>query len=214
MRSTNVPEPFDTHTHLAYLNVNWDINFATLSSSTSWSKHEVIAPFDLGTALNQCCDPTNPNGFSLFNAYAGTSKYAEELRLTSRGEQRLTWLLGGYVTREDSHYNYSWDSYTPEKTLSPPPGYFLLVEQPVLYREWAFFGDATFRITDRWEITGGARYASNWESTCRVTSDGIFGPGPAPCSDRPYQGKTTWLGTLGFHLTPDTMLYGRVATGY
>src|SRR5262249_47768086 len=104
--------------------------------------------------------------------------------------------------------------YTPAKVLFPPVGSFINLVDPTNYREWATFANVTYRFTDRFDITGGARYASNVEGTCGRDSSGILGTGLVPCTTRPWQGKATWLGTSTFHLDPDTMLYARVATGY
>jgi iron complex outermembrane receptor protein len=212
-RSTNLLEPFSSHLHFADVNIAGDVGFATLTSSSSWSRHDSTAAFSFGNSYNQY-QPANADGISLFNGLYSTSKYTEELRLTSRDDQKLSWMLGTYLTREESYYDTVWNSYTPNGTLFPPVGSILLTHAPVFYREWAVFGNATYKLTDRWDVTGGVRYASNWESSCRDQSDGIFGLGSAPCSDRPYQSNTTWLGAVTFHINADAMLYARVATGY
>ena len=43
--------------------------------------------------------------------------------------------------------------------LAPPVGPSLLVQSnPGVFREWAVFGNATYKFTDRFDVTGGARY--------------------------------------------------------
>jgi outer membrane receptor protein involved in Fe transport len=213
-RFTNMSEPFYDRVRFAYVNLNWDMGFASLTNAASWSRHYTTDDFDLGNGLNQCCDPSNPNGFSAFDGFYNTSKYTDELRLASRSDRRITWLLGVYVTKEDSYFNYNFNSYTPDKVLFPPIGRFESLVEPGVYKEWATFGDITFKLTDSFDITGGARYASNENSACKLVDSGIFGGGPAPCQTRPYQSKVTWLSTASYHLDPNTMLYARIATGY
>lgn len=218
-RFTHIAEPFYDQVRFAYLNLNWDMGFASLTNAVSYSRYFTTSDFDLGTSFNQLYDPSNPNGFSRFDGFYTTSKYTDELRLVSRSDQRITWLLGGYVTREDAPFNFNWSSYTPAKVLFPPLGRFESHIVSDVYKERATFGDVTVKLTDVFDITAGARYASNAESTCVIQDTGILGTGvtpanPVPCGERPYQSKLTWLGTTSYHPNPNMMLYARVATGY
>ena len=214
-RFTTLPEPFYDRVQFAYVNLDWDMGFASLTNSASYSRHFTTDGFDLGPIPIS----NNPNGLSRFDGFYTTSKYTDEMRLASRSDQRITWLLGAFVTKEDLSGNENWNSYTPDRVLFPPIGVILKGISPETYKEWATFGDVTFKLTDAFDVTGGARYASNTDTTCPILSTGLFGSGispasPSPCETRPYQSKATWLGTASYHLNTNTMLYARVATGY
>lgn len=75
------------------------------------------------------------------------------------------------------------------------------------------FGNMTYKLTPRIDVSGGARYAKNTETNC-VETGGAFGAGLVPCTSRPYDDVTTWMANSRFHLSRDSTIYLRVATGY
>ena len=212
---TYLAQPFYNQVHLAYLDLNWNMGFASLINIASWSGYNGTQGFDLGPVPV----PNNPNGLSLFEGLYTTKKFTDEMRLTSRSDQRITWILGAFFTKENLAYNWDWSSYTPDRVLFPPIGLILKNIAPEVYKERSIFGDVTFKLTDAFDITGGVRNASNTDSTCPFLNTGIYGVGisptnPSPCQTRPYQSKATWLGTASYHPNQNTMFYARVATGY
>ena len=79
-------------------------------------------------------------------------------------------------------------------------------------RNIALFGNATFRLTDRFWISGGLRWAHNDQTFRQVSSGAIVPP-----ADRPGESsEDVWTFSVSpqYHFTDDTMLYARVATGY
>jgi iron complex outermembrane receptor protein len=87
------------------------------------------------------------------------------------------------------------------------------------------FGQVEWAFTDQLTAVGGVRYTSNdnegfWrdraaflvgpETRPRDTPN-IFGPPELLSSS---EEKTTWLVGLNYKLTPDTLLYGKVSTGF
>jgi len=93
------------------------------------------------------------------------------------------------------------------------------VTLPSTYEEYAFFGDATYHFTNWFDLSAGLRYAHNQQSF--VESEGGFLVNPAaptvPAINIPgssSEGVTTFSVSPRIHLTHDTMVYARVASGY
>jgi outer membrane receptor protein involved in Fe transport len=80
------------------------------------------------------------------------------------------------------------------------------------YDEYAGFGDLTFHFTDRLALTTGARYSHNQQDFAEAQSGFLY---PTFNKSRSTQDDSwTWLVNPQFKVTPDLMVYGRVATGY
>jgi iron complex outermembrane recepter protein len=214
-RFTSLPEPLDQDTRLASVEINWDLSFATLTSSSSWSQLHSQPAFDLGNLYNFLFVPSHPDGFSVFEIDEEVEKYTQEVRLTSPSDQRVQWMLGGFYTKEDNYLNSHWVTYDAAKVRLPETFDFLDSRTPGDYREWAAFGNATYQFTEKFDIGAGVRYASNKHSTC-TTSEGLFGAntGSFLCTTRPYQSKTTWMANTRYRLDEANMFYARIATGY
>ena len=113
--------PLDSETDVVSLEVEYDMGFATLTSSTAKTKSEGEAIFDL-TGLY-----TN---FSFYQAYYGASPrplildhsvidrevFTQELRLTSTGGEAIDWMVGAFYNQSESDsgtFNYfpGYDDY-------------------------------------------------------------------------------------------------------
>jgi outer membrane receptor protein involved in Fe transport len=213
-RSSALPEPTEQTTRLASIEINWDLNFATLTSSSSWSRLRSQPVFDFGNLYNRLFVPSNPDGYSAFKIDEGVDKFTQEIRLTSPENQTWQWMLGGFYTNEDNFLDSSWVTYTQGKELLPQSDNLYDARTPGDYREWATFGNMTYEMTKSFDISAGLRYASNKHSTC-IESEGPFGANVGvQCTTRPYQSKTTWMGNARYRLNEASMFYARVATGY
>src|SRR3546814_10433114 len=87
-----------------------------------------------------------------------------------------------------------------------------IVGLPATYKEYAVFGNATFKLSERFEITGGLRWARNEQTFTQISSGAIV-----PTANDPGESaESVWTFSVSpqFHITDDAMLYGRVATGY
>ncbi len=79
------------------------------------------------------------------------------------------------------------------------------------YEEIAAFGSATLYLTDRFEITAGARYSHNDQSsTQQVTQLGMGAPQAGTSSE----GVFTWSVAPRFEFSDNVSVYARAAKGY
>ena len=86
---------------------------------------------------------------------------------------------------------------------------------------WAVFGQSTYNLTDRWDITGGVRYTydektfwvgqQNVDGFALVTGDAsIQNYDPLKVDD----GQVSWELSSNYRLTDTTSVFGRVASGF
>ena len=113
--------PLDSETDVASLEIEYDMGFATLTSSTAQTKTDSEAFFDL-TGLY--------TSFSFYQAYYGSSPrpliidhslvdrevFTQELRLTSTGDGAVDWMVGAFYSESESDsgtFNYypGYDDY-------------------------------------------------------------------------------------------------------
>ncbi len=151
-------------------------------------------------------------------------KFSQELRLASPINQKIQWVLGGFFTKEDAALFENIHALNPATGLANPL-YEPLddIRRPSDFKEEAAYGNATVELTSQWDINGGVRYSHNDQSvsTYGLSTNGsggyLFGSLTAPYSTPLFkfsEGTTTWSASSRYHLTPDAMLYARVATGY
>ena len=87
-------------------------------------------------------------------------------------------------------------------------------------QQWAGFGQASWKITDRWTAEAGARYFTENLTGYQVQTHpfGGFPPG-SPTNVPIYDpnesfNKVTWMGNLSYRFGPQALLYATVATGF
>lgn len=132
----------------------------------------------------------------------------QELRLASDTSGPLDWQVGAFY----------FDSSFGVKSID---GFF---GATTVYHEntsWAVFGQSTYSLTDRWDVTGGVRYTHDQKgfSVGDQNVDGfalVIGAAqiqdydPIDVSD----GQVSWELSSNYRVTDDASVYGRVAHGF
>lgn len=153
-----------------------------------------------------------------------TKKYTEELRASSsigtslQWLSRLDWLLGGFYTHEQTQAVQYFDIIDTSGTVLPPQ--LLNIIFPTTYAEWAAFADVTLHFTDRFDLQLGGRESQNRQ----IYDELDVGPlvpallgFPTPYTVPTVHSKDnsfTYLLTPRFRISPDMMVYARIASGY
>lgn len=150
---------------------------------------------------------------------------SHEARLAYEGEQ-LRAQAGLYYFHEESDIETNLFGL-----LNPTPGadgyVYGFVQSPTIAESVALFGQGTFDVTDRFRMTAGVRYTQDDKSRLGVvlvhatTDDPVdFTSGPDnPIADRRNDAavryeQTTWRIGSEFDVSPTTLLYTSVSTGY
>jgi outer membrane receptor protein involved in Fe transport len=210
----SVDEPFSKDIDYIAATLNWDLGFADFTSATGYSevatRQQQDATFALGgfTALVGL-----PPGLSWFNLGLDFRKITQELRLTSTGTGDFSWQVGAYYTEEDAHNSQVIHLTATDGTPTPILDPLAELTLPTDYKETAFFGNATYHLTEKFELGAGVRYASNEQDFWQVVTGGIILPiGTTPGTSD--EDVFTWMLNGKYQLTDDAMLYARIATGY
>jgi len=149
-----------------------------------------------------------------------TDKFSQEVRLAVPIGKKLDLLVGGFYTQENTHFEVSILASNPvtgQQVATWSNTFF-----PSTYEEYAAFADLTYHFTDWFDIQVGGR-ESHIDQSASEVSDGIayntlFLREPvasyvipsATLNASPF----TYLVTPEIHLSPDLMVYARLASGY
>jgi outer membrane receptor protein involved in Fe transport len=177
-------EPEGVRYYLYNATVNWDMDWATLTSSSSFG---ILHDHSLA-------DATAFYGTDLLG-YLDQGKFTQEVRLASEpGSGPIEWLAGIYYTNEVSSLHQVLVGIGP---------LFLDSE----YNEIAGFADLTYHVTSKLALSFGGRYSTNDQSSNEFGLES--GGGVSPASD-----SFTWSAAAHYELDDQTSLYARVATGF
>jgi outer membrane receptor protein involved in Fe transport len=188
-----------------------------LTSVTGFNINKEIVSIDNTAILGPLTLGSFPLPYTVEEDGFNARKFTQELRLNTTFWNQLDWLYGVFYTHEDTP---TYTTYTATDVNSVPLGPFLLSQARSIYSEWSAFTDLTWRINDRWDIQVGARESQMWQSSASADS-GIYVPA-IEGTDSPniyprghaYENAFTYLLTPRFRLTPDIMLYARLASGF
>jgi iron complex outermembrane receptor protein len=218
--------------------IDWDVDFATLTSVTSYGKLSTDDESDASYQLPGVGDAifgTGPNTRGiLFPSQITQKKFTQELRLSSPDNDRVEWLVGAYYTREKGQIYQQYipfdlatgEAVDPTLVLPVGPGGadvsfpdFLIAKLDSLYKEYAGFGSVTWHVAPRFDLTGGVRYSHNKQATTQ-SLDGSFLPlsagviGPDINRGKSSENVFTWSFSPRFEFSDHASLYARVAKGY
>ena len=229
------PEPTRIKYRVYSGTIDWDLGFANLLSSTSYStfteKFEddfsfAFAPLVGFLAANpdiaglvglQITDEpiTRPLGVRLFQTTA-TDKFTQEFRLSSPNNETLEWLIGAFYTNEKSGIDPQNIFATEFGTVTLAPDVDPLAEIFLRskYKEYAAFANATWHVTPRFDLTVGGRLAHNKQEADQLIS-GPLGGGLQEFNDlKSDETVFTYNVAPRYEINDNVSIYARVATGY
>lgn len=135
--------------------------------------------------------------------------WSHELRLAGETGP-LEWVVGAYRFEEENFTDFR---------IQLPPGIFLTFMQgPIAAESIAFFGQATYSLTDAVRITGGLRYTEDEKSriggTFLTGADGTVLRQIAVNNADATWDSIDWKVGAEYDLSPDSLLYAQAATAY
>jgi outer membrane receptor protein involved in Fe transport len=216
VRSTKFAEAFKQDAQNFSLKVNWDLDFATLTSMTSYAEASNTLTLDL-SGISYV--PSAPTALIPYTFRTDVEKFTQEARLASPAGNVIDWMVGAFYTTEKPNEFDDFRAYSAYGVPLPAPNNLLLLGTTPgsrnKYTEWALFANATYKFTEKFDVGGGVRYGENKSAGCDPGFIGIYGNGGVfQCQSRPYDGVTTWMVNARYRFQPDAMIYGRIATGY
>lgn len=141
-----------------------------------------------------------------------TEKLTQEFRIASDEDKRLSGLVGVFYTHEDSKAQFVAEAH--DFDTGEYAGTYLVQEGKTDFDEYAAFGSLAWRITDRLDVQGGARYSKNEQHYSEVATGVSVVGGLRTASSVAKDNAVTYSIGPRFKITPDQMIYARLATGY
>ena len=218
----------------AALTINWDLSDAmALTSITSWDDGSLFNP-----------EGTDGSPIDIFKIpYIGkTKQMTQDLRLTSRGNGPLNFIVGAYYQHEKifnstenqffgaSVYDVTGDGViTADDCLAS--GFYgcrFYNQFDQKRNTWAVYTDDSYALSDQWKLRAGLRYNHDnatqdnaFAEARSVTEEPLFRIIPDPTTSTTATARqdihnVAWTGRLGLDYTPskDVLLYGNLSRGY
>jgi len=189
------------------------VEFASVSGySTTRANESTDETPNLGSLYQLIYPPGVPGveGATLLSVFH-SSKFTQELRLSSADGARFQWLLGGFYTDENNGFNQQqiWANEIATGAQFGTP--LLTADFPTKYVEYAGFLNATYHFTDQLSLQLGGREAHNWQRSSGESTGPLASPSTA---ERSEDNAFTYLITPQLRISDDIMIYARVASGY
>ena len=181
----DVQEPYYDSFKLASLKISYDMDFANVTSATSYWKRDVFQTTDSTEALQNIFNYTNFVS-GLYTEEDPTTQFSEEFRVTSRGDGDLQWVGGlffsnlhsGYVTTNQNPA-FSTTPACPQGAVAAtnplgghcpageqftfgvatnPNGIVFDDNNPNILKQKAIFGETSYKLTPALKLTAGLRF--------------------------------------------------------
>ena len=230
---TQLEEKFTDEFVLADLELEYDFGPVTFKSISSYTDREIL----------QVRDATQLTGSITFQVFGApeaifaldaplfdataVSMFTEEARISSNDPAaRFQWVLGVFYSSIDRRYGQSLDVFGFEDLMSglldtdiptagplAPKDVLFFSDIPYNFDQFAVFGEGTYSVTDRLDLTYGFRWYDFTEKRV-LNFDGIF-------ADQTIgqRGRTTSSGfsprvILSFEASDDVELNAQVSKGF
>jgi len=217
VESQFVPQFSNLHYRVVNGTGTFDLGFANLVSSTSFSKQDQTLRNDLTVALSAfLAQFIGPNEF-IEPQLTNLKKFTQELRLSGQ-THFADWLVGGFYTHENGLIQQDLTAVQPG-TLTPidvTPIFGTILAHLELhstYKELAGFANTTLHITDQFDLQFGGRYSHNSQSATQSSLGALVGP-PTVFTNNSSEHVFTYSVAPKFKINPNTTLYARVAKGF
>ncbi len=226
-----VLEPSKRHAHLVSLEVEAQLgDFAELVSATAGTFTKNRSSVDVTDLLLDL--DYGYEGFPAFtgftNSRAVTKQFNQELRLVSTHGGPFSWVIGGFYNEFKTSTSYR--ELIPGFGASPTGIDFGVIPNSndneyasfgrSTTKEKAVFGEATYKITPEWQVTGGIRYY-NYDLS-------RFGGATLPYFDGPITDDldipssagvakadgVVWKANTSYKFGDDALVYFTYSTGY
>jgi len=197
--------------------VDYDFAGATLTSSTSYAKGERTIAIDATGTIPLA-------GASVRLAQVNDhDKFNQEFRLASRGDGRAQWQGGLFFSRQDVTSDQRITQTGAFPIPLPPPFPALPVpsvlsdsKAPAKYEEISGFGDATFALAEKFDLSLGVRYTSINQAFSSRSEPAFFNGGALVVIPKTKTDETKFTYSIAprYEFSDDVAVYARIASGY
>lgn len=160
-RISDEPDRFTGKQAIANATLDYEFDFAKLTSSSTYSDFEQRFYVDLAGTFAPGSFPGAPIAFGL-DADAYDKVYVQETRLASTLDGPVQFVIGGFYLnrRRDVDYFYRSNlAFLQARGITGlPDKYFQKQYTHSISKELAGFGEITYRLSEKFWLTGGVRY--------------------------------------------------------
>lgn len=227
------PEAFEDKTLIADLNAEISFDGIDLTSVTSYTDRDILVSRDASALTGSVSvDLGYPDSAVMFPSNLRDTTevkvFTQELRLSSNNDSAFQWILGGFYSNTDRFY----------KQFLPTPGYDAVTdavlgagtseavamgvapadspfysELPYTIEQIAVFGEVTYDVNDKLQITAGGRYY-DYNEERSVTQVGLFGNGVVDQVDKTSANGFTPRVLASYDVNEEVTLNAQVSKGF
>lgn len=190
---------------------------ADLTILSGYNIQDTFGTFDFTYAFGGLSQALFGNPDTTVATANETKKFTQEVRLSMSLGDRVDWQVGAFYTDEDTQFIQDWLNV---EAASGAQQFGLHAVVPSDFQEYAAFTTFTVKFGEQFDIQVGGR-GGRIEQSVLQTETGAFVPilrGVLP----PYVAEEqeseddsfTYLLSPRFKLSPDVMVYARLASGY
>ncbi|MES2043975.1 MAG: TonB-dependent receptor [Pseudomonadota bacterium] len=233
-RYTTIPDLYTSKTQLYSATIDYGMDFAHLTNSTSYGYQDGQFDVDLTGTFASATVPINKAiPFYLFD-HGIWKTSVQETRLSSNPGGKIDWTVGAYYLHRDLYLDgreTSTPAFLAARGITglPADGTFVTFPSDTRTYELAGFGDVTWHATSQLAVSGGIRwgkYGGTVDTFPGFNSAyftyalfGISGPlaqvpTAATHTRYPSASKASWKASVNYQPSHDLTLYGTVSTGY
>jgi iron complex outermembrane receptor protein len=223
---TQLKEKFEDEFLLADVNLQYDMGGLRFTSITTFTDRDVRVVRD-ATALTGSITGGSlglPQNVYTIDAplYDDTDvqSFTQEARIASTGDGPLQWVAGAFYS--DIERDYSQDlrvvGFTaatgiPTQSDRAPTDSLYYSVVPYKQKQFAVFGEATYSVTDRLDVTAGLRWA-DYKETRTLTFDGIFAEKTIEVPGKTKADAWAPRVIVAYEATDDITLNAQVSKGF
>ncbi len=183
---TQLKEKFTDEFFLGDLTLQYDMQGLRFTSISSYTDRDVLVRRD-ATALTGSITGGSiglpASVYTISSPLDDTTSvktFTQEARVSSTGEGPFQWVAGGFYQHIKRDYaqdltvpGFTALSGIPSQSTVAPTDHLYFSTVPYKQDQYAAFGEGTYSVTDRLDVTAGIRYA-HYKETRTLTFDGIF----------------------------------------
>ncbi|QGZ93809.1 TonB-dependent receptor [Terricaulis silvestris] len=185
----------------ASLTVAQDLGWARLTSISAYRTDSFLIVFDQ--------DATDGHFQELNHGMQRDEQFSQEVMLQSNEDAHIQWTLGAYYLK----LNGQLDPFEQYFAFFPNPSGIAITESDLTAESAALYGQATLPLSDRTNLTVGARYMDESVEDSAQTNFVGFPPSPLVSAERD-DSAWAWRISLDHQLTDDILLYASYNRGY
>ena len=183
----------------------------TLKSLSGYNVHTIVDSIDESASLGDLAQSAYGVSGAAVPEYQKNRRLSEELRFSGMIGGRIDWLVGAFFADEKTTFVQPVTAV--DASSGAVAGLLDLSSYPNTYREYAGFAELTFHFTDRFDVQLGGRESQDHQVFTQ-TDIGAYQLEGGNADVRLSEDAFTYLLTPRFKISPDLMVYARMASGF